>query len=183
VGGKEMMNKRALLVFGLFGLAMIIALAVFANQQAKTPDDESYSYTDSDTGEVISVKPGVADEKFGTTGSQATVIGLSSLGAFGSISLNQNQLPIFRENLLQQGLEALGTHDSIVKVVNPALNSDTLFIEADLIYKKDVKPARLVFDIKDEFEFRYEVWVNASKVYESGALFTTNVGAVPPESH
>jgi hypothetical protein len=177
------LNKRVLIVLGIVLLVLFAWAAFTFQQQAKTPDDESYEYTDTDTGEVISVKPGVTDETYGSNKDQVTVIGLSSLSKFGSISLNQNQLPLFRKDLEEKGIKALGTHDSIVKVVDPKLNFKTYLIEADFIYKKGVEPALLIFDIKNNYEFRYEIWVGGTKTYGSGQLSTTNVGEIPPENH
>lgn len=178
-----MMNKRKIMIFGAIGFVLLLIVLLVLQQRAQTPDDKSFEYTDPDTGEVIEVKPGVTDEKFGETGDQTILIGLTSLAGFGSISLNQNQLPIFRDDLLTKGIKTVGSHEKIIKVVRPEINQETYKIEADLILNKDAAPGRLVFDIPDNYEFRYEIWMNGKKVYDSGRLFTNNVGEFPPEDH
>lgn len=179
-----MQNKssrlRLVIILGLIiisGLALWLALRGGSN-----PGDGASEYIDKDTGETISVQPGITPEKAGDN-EQVTVIGLSSMARYGSASLSEAQLPVFRKDLAEKAVTKLVDHDQIIKIVNPALNPETVVFEAELIYKEGVATAKLTFDIPDNFVFSYEVWINGSVVYRSGKLVAGGGGEIPPESH
>ena len=170
-------SKRWLIIL----LAVLVIgglLAWIATRDGPSPADDSYEYVDKDTGETISVQPGVTPEGYGDN-EQVTVIGLTSLANFGSASLSEVQLPVFREDLAEKGIAKIGDHDQIIKVVRPVLNPDTLMFEAELIYKDGVAPAKLVFDIPDNYVFEYQILVNGQRVYKSGRLIANDVGEPP----
>jgi len=174
------MSRRKLIVV-IAVIAGLVVVAILTIQRSKSPDDTSYEYRDSDTGEVISVTPGVSKERFGAADTNTMIIGLSGLGNFGSVGLSQNQLPIFRDDLEKNGIKTVGSYEPTVKILNPSFNTLTTRVEAELLYRKGTKPAVLLFDIKDDYEFRYKILVDGAEVYDSGALFTDNIGDFPPE--
>lgn len=172
-------NKRLIIIVSLVVLTAGLVLWLTL-RGGPNPSEESYEYVDKDTGETISVQPGVTPEGVGDN-AEVTVIGLTSLANYGSASLSDVQLPVFRKDLAEKAVEKLGDHDQIIKVVKPSLNPQTVNFEAELIYKENTEPAKLIFDIPDNYVFSYEVFVNGKLVYKSGQLVAS--GAPPPEYH
>lgn len=169
-------SRRLLIVLALL---VLVGVGIFLiSRRGSSPADESYEYADKDTGETISVQPGVTPEKFGDS-DQVTVIGLTSLAGFGSASLSDVQLPVFRKDLAEKGIRKLPEHDQIIKIVNPLLNPATIDFEAELIYKEGAPKARIVFDIPDNYVFSYQISLADKIVYSSERLVADNVGELP----
>lgn len=168
-------NKKLLVVVVAVTIgALLLLLAVVGHDRPAAPDT-AREFVDKDTGETIRITPDVSPEVAGSR-ELATVIGLTSLATFGSASLAEGQIPVFRRDLATNGLAKLGEFDSIVKVVRPQLNPDTLYFEAELIYLENKPTARLIFDIPDNTLFEYRILVDGREVYRSAKLFAGEVG-------
>lgn len=180
----QFINKKVLLLLGVIFIVLGITIGLLlrsSNNSSSSVEDKSYEYTDPQTGEQVSVQPGVTPETYNSDEGEATLIGLSTLANFGSVSLSSSQLPTFRQDLLANAIKKLNNPDSVVKVVNPEMNLDTLFLEADLIYREGTKPARLEFDIESQSTFSYKVIVDKKTAYQSPTLYSVNNGDIPSE--
>jgi hypothetical protein len=168
---KLLANKKWLVVAVAavtVGALLLLLAAVGRDQPA--PPDTVREFVDKDTGETIRITPDISPEVAGSR-ELATVIGLTSLATFGSVSLAEGQIPVFRRDLATNGLAKLGEFDDIVKVVRPRLNPETKDFEAELIYMENKPPARLIFDIPDNTLFEYRILVDGREVYRSAKLF------------
>ncbi len=170
-----MLIAGAILVLGI-GLILLI------RQQTPSPRDDSYEYTDSDTGEVVSVQPGVKPEQYGNDANEPLLLGLSTLGDYGSAGLTPDQLPVFKRDLLENGIKQIGSYDKTLKIVKLRLNPTTYLLEADLLYKEGSSPILVTFKIPNAYVFEYNLTLDGKMLYASKRILIDGITEEPPDS-
>lgn len=176
---KFLTKKNVVIAVALMTIGILLFLLI--QSQSNNPQDEAYEYTDADTGEVVSVQPGVTPEKYNTEGKEPLLLGLSALGDFGSVGLSPGQLPVFKEDLLANGIKVIGDYDETIKVVKIRLNPDSYLLEADLIYKEGAAPILITFDIPNKYVFEYNLTLEGAKVYTSKRILVDGITEEPPD--
>lgn len=179
-------SKKQLLVAGGVATILVVALLVSYFLRRSQPGYVR-EYTDKDTSEIVSITPNTTTESVNSE-KKVDILGAASLYEIGASGLSSNQLPLFSEDLIENGILALGDYDETVKIVNPSYDYNTSELSASLFYKTGQDPARIAFSLPGISTFSYRIIVGDQTVYESGLLTVVDdIGdnytgdGVPPE--
>jgi hypothetical protein len=171
------MKKKYITIILIVSTLLLCGILFFAlNREENTTEliqSSNIEYVDQDTGEVVSEKPNTTPE---TEGSYDTIVlGLSTLGNYGSMGLSPNQLPAFKKDLIEKALPSLGSYDSTVKITDIAFNTDTLRLQSNLIYKENTDPVAILYDVRNSTVFSYTIIKDNDVLYSSDSIITTEV--------
>ncbi len=168
------------IIFVCFVVAVAGGITYYRRQQ---PGYTIQKY-DKETGETLSLQPNNDPEK--TDGQpSATVLGTSSLYKMGAEGLSLNQVALLNNDLGNTAIKSLVPHDPVIKVVKPRYDRSTYTLSAELIYKKGMSPAAIVFSLDSVDSFNYKLLVQNKVVYQSGQLIVGDPNysgdGAPPE--
>lgn len=177
--------KKKWIIIGVSSVlvAVWIFIAISSSKQTdkNNPEKTNTEYQDPDTGDTVSNQPDVTPENNDGQSNEYLVLGLSSMVEYGSVSLSEQQAPVFRKDLISNGVKFLPDAEKTLKIINPRINRETGFMESDLKYKEGSSNALVIYDIKDRVNFSYVIILDNKTVYQSGKLNNSDTYEEPEE--
>lgn len=176
-------DQKTLLVFGIgtFVVVCLLAILIGTAINRRTPGYNE-QYVDKDTGETVSNFPNTDPE---TAGQKSTVVvlGLSELNKFGVAGLVPGQLPLMRQDLVDNALPKLGEHDEVIKIIDVSFDTNQNQTNATLKLSEK-RLLRINITVVPAVSFTYRILDGGTEIYKSKQIYSddyTGDGSPPEE--